>query len=112
MLNNRLSVYFRQTIVPEQHGFLRGHSVDTNLYSFLHDVVLIVHSREQLDVSFAMTKAFDKVDHRLHLVMLKIYGMFPRYGNLFKSYLSKPENLLRVSGSPSHPSLATSRPQS
>ncbi|MDD9361364.1 MAG: reverse transcriptase family protein, partial [Anaplasma sp.] len=100
---------FVRKIVPEQHGFLKGRSVETNLCSFLHDVVPIVHNREQADVVyFDMTKAFDKVDHRHLLAKLDMYGLCPKYCKLFESYLSKRENLVRVSSCLSNPFLATS----
>lgn len=68
--------------MPEPHRLLRGHSVETNLSSFPHEVVPIDQNCKQTDVYFNRTKAFDKVDHQLLLAKLNMYGVCVRHCNL------------------------------
>lgn len=90
---------FAKKLYLNSVDFFRCRSVETNLSSFLNDVVSIVYNSEQTDVYFEMTKAFDKVDHRLLLAKLNMYGLCPRLCNLFNSYLSRRANLVHVPGS-------------
>uniref|UniRef100_A0A0K8R608 Putative jockey ele1 orf2-h 1e-120-j 4 n=1 Tax=Ixodes ricinus TaxID=34613 RepID=A0A0K8R608_IXORI len=95
---------FCRKIIPEQHGFMKGRSTETNLCSFLHQIVPSVHSGGQADVVyFDMSKAFDKVNHRLPLSKLCSYGLSLKYCCLLDSYLSHRLNFVRVSGRLSAP---------
>ena len=55
-----------------------------------------------------MSKAFDKVNHRLLLSKLSSYGLSLKYCRLLDSYLSHRLNFVRVSGRLSAPFLSTS----
>lgn len=63
-----LSYYFRHKLSALQHGFSKGCSVEMNLCSFLQYSVPFVLTRSQADtIYFNMSKAFDRVNHKLRL---------------------------------------------
>lgn len=108
-LHERLYNYFRQKICPEQHGFMKGKSVETNLCTFLDYIVPFVHDHQQVDVIyFDMSKAFDRVNHDMLLHKLDDYGLCSTYCCWFRSYLSSRRNFVRVSGFMSEPFFSSS----
>lgn len=106
---SRLYNYFKRKIVPVQHGFLAGRSVETNLCTFLNYSMPIVQSRGQVDAVYLdMSKAFDRVNHELLLLKLNNYGLGPEYISWFRSYLHERQNRVRVSGYLSRPFISIS----
>ncbi|EYC33902.1 hypothetical protein Y032_0001g15 [Ancylostoma ceylanicum] len=64
----------RGLIPPEQHGFLAGSSTTTILADCLHDWHIALNRHRSVDVIyFDLSKAFDKVNHRM---LLKKTGAF------------------------------------
>lgn len=93
----------------QQHGFIKGRSVETNLCTFLHYAAPVVSNRGQVDsVYFDLTKAFDKVDHALLVHKLKQYGFAPKLCEWVYSYLSSRKNFVRVDTVLSNPFFPTS----
>lgn len=104
VLSEHISSFFKHKILPSQHGFVRGRSVESNLVSFLSFVSPIVCQRGQVDtIYFDMSKAFDLVDHSLLLEKLKSYGMSTTLCTLLHNYLSDRHNFVRILGHLSQP---------
>ena len=63
-------------ITPQQHGFMRGRSCQTNIMLCLEKWTEILDEGMSVDVAyFDYAKAFDKVSHRLLKQKLKSYGI-------------------------------------
>lgn len=63
-------------ISPQQHGFVRGRSCQTNMMLCLERWTQMLDDGKSVDVTyFDYSKAFDKVSHRLLIVKLKSYGI-------------------------------------
>ena len=84
---------YQQTLhkIPsQQHGFVKGRSIPTNLVELTHYVAQI-HDRglaSQVDVIYTdFQKAFDKVDHDILFSKLDTAGYSEALLELFKSYL-------------------------
>lgn len=77
-----------RNIPPQQHGFIRGRSTNTNLAIFTNDVLRGMDGGSQVDVIYTdFEKAFDRVDHiilRRKLQELGICGDLLRW---MESYL-------------------------
>lgn len=77
------------TIIPQQHGFVKGRSTTSNLLCFSEYVIKAVDKKIQVDTVYTdLEKAFDKVDHNLLIGKLQNLGI---EGNLLawlKSYLT------------------------
>ena len=63
-------------ITPQQHGFVRGRSCQTNIMLCLEEWTKMVDEGKGVDVAyFDYSKAFDKVSHRLLKTKLEAYGI-------------------------------------
>ena len=51
-------------ITDNQHGFRQGHSCETQLAIFVHDIQSTLHKGKEIDAVFLdFAKAFDTVPH-------------------------------------------------
>ena len=71
---NHLEEY--DILCPEQHGFRRRKSCETQLISTVHDLVTALNNAEQVDaILLVLSKAFDKVPHIRLCHKLSFYGI-------------------------------------
>lgn len=105
----RFSAHLSKLLTTQQHGFVRGRSVETNLCSFLTHVSPVVSNRGQVDcIYFDLSKAFDRVHHELLIRKLKGYGFCPALCKWMFSYLSTRQNYVHVHDILSIPFVSTS----
>ena len=80
----------------KQHGFIEGRSTITNLLEQTDFIAKQLQKRSQIDIFYAdMSKAFDKVDHKILINKLVSFGITGRLLNWFESYLqSRPVTII------------------
>ena len=75
-------------ITPQQHGFVKGRSCQTNILLCLERWTESLDSGRSVDIAyFDYSKAFDKVSHRLLLLKLKAHGIDGRLLAWLEAYL-------------------------
>ena len=86
-------------INPNQHGFRSGHSCLTQLLNHVDDVMNDLSSDVNADVMYLdFSKAFDKVDHRILLKKLHLYGIRGKAYEWISSFLSGRKQHVVVDG--------------
>jgi hypothetical protein len=86
-------------IIKEQHGFISGRSVSTNLVSFLNKVLLWMEEGYQVDTVYTdFSKAFDKVSHEILIKKLGNFGFGGTLLEWMKSYLIHRVQYVNVCG--------------
>ena len=89
-------------IMPQQHGFVRGRSCQTNILLCPEKWTELIDSGKSVDVAyFDYTKAFDKVSHRLLLVKLKANGIDGKLLAWLEAWLSDRKQRVVVGNSKS-----------
>lgn len=86
-------------IIPHQHGFLPRMSVSSNLLCYLNYISQHVHNSQVDSVYLDLTKAFDRVNHRILLDKLSSYGISGPFLSWFSSYLSDRHCMVRLGSS-------------
>ena len=82
IVTNQLFDVLRNHIIPNQHGFIRGRSVDTNLLTFTDEILEALDKGYQVDAVYTdFAKAFDKICHNTLLMKLWRLGI---HGDLFR----------------------------
>ena len=85
---------------PNQHGFRKGLSTETQLIQAVHDWADCLNRRGQTDVLFLdFSKAFDTVPHVRLLGKLRYYGITGKANNWISSLLSGRRQRVVVNGS-------------
>ena len=98
---NKLSIH--------QHGFFRGRSTTTNLVCITQFISEVLDRSGQVDVIYTdFAKAFDKVDHRVLLHKLQLFGFTDILVRFFSSYLKNRTCSVTYNGFTSMPFTATS----
>lgn len=94
---------------PNQHGFTKGRSTETQLLEVSQDWALARNRRVTLHVLyFDFSRAFDRVDHTLLLVKIASLGIGPRIIKWLNAYLSDRTFRVRVDDSLSSSGRCTS----
>ena len=78
----------KQHICSDQHGFMAGRSVTTNLLDFTSSCISELERKMQVDVIYTDLKAaFDRINHRLLLSKISRLGASPQFVTWLRSYL-------------------------
>ena len=76
-------------LCPEQHGFCRRRSCETQLISTIHDFATALNNAEQVDAILQdLSKAFDKVPHIRLCHKLSYYGIVEHTLEWIENFLS------------------------
>lgn len=87
--------YSKSYISVNQHGFMPGRSVTSNLLDFTSACISQIETKAQVDAVYTDLKAaFDVIDHRILLCKLSRIGISDRLLSWLESYLSN--RILRV----------------
>lgn len=101
-LLNKIFLYFSHLITDAQHGFVRGRSTVTQLFTVFHDINKYLDSGQQTDVIYLdFSKAFDSVPHKLLTLKLKTFGFSGNLLNWFSSYLFNRRQRVVIDGTAS-----------
>ena len=96
-------------ICSKQHGFRSGRSCLTQLLHHIDDVLEALSNNSDFDsIYLDYAKAFDKVDHKLLLRKLRLYGIHPKIIKWIESFLSDRKQSVVVDGCHSFLSLILS----
>ena len=90
ILRKRMVSYLEENglICSRQHGFRKGKSCLTQLLKHFDDIIDSLQSGNDFDAIYLdYAKAFDKVDHRLLLKKLRLYGFPEKLVQWIKSFL-------------------------
>ncbi|XP_063688434.1 uncharacterized protein LOC134821660 [Bolinopsis microptera] len=86
-------------ICSKQHGFRSGRSCLTQLLHHFDDVLDSLSNNSDFDsIYLDYAKAFDKVDHKLLLRKLQLYGIHPKIIKWIESFLSDRKQAVVVDG--------------
>ena len=84
-------------ISPQQHGFIKGRSCQTNVLLCLEKWTKMVDDGNSVDIAyFDYSKAFDKVSHRLLKLKLKAYGIRGKLMAWLEAWLANREQRVVV----------------
>ena len=79
----------KNILIDEQHGFIQGRSINTNLLIYENFIINTFESRLQVDSVYTdFSKAFDRVNHSLLLPKLKALGIDGKVLMWIQSFLS------------------------
>jgi hypothetical protein len=91
--------YITNFISPHQHGFLKKRSTVTNLACFSQYVSESINQSSQVDTIYTdFAKAFDRVDHRLIISKLDMFGISNTVLHLLQSYLFNRQQFVSYNG--------------
>lgn len=96
--------HFEPLLSVNQHGFVKGRSTLTNLFTFTDRIVHSLNFYNQVDVIFTdLSKAFDILDHDILIDKLQRMNLSQSYITLLKSYLIERKCMISYSGYYSEP---------
>nr|CAI5855778.1 unnamed protein product [Callosobruchus analis] len=82
--------HVQNSILPEQHGFVKKRSTVTNLFCTTQFISENIDFRAQLDIIYTdFSKAFDRIDHSILLNNISDFGVTGNLLLLIESYLSE-----------------------
>lgn len=100
----KISSELMHNITPEQHGFIKRRSIDTNLLLLQNDITETFNKNRQLDVIYTdLEKFFDKIQTQTLLGSMKIFGFSENMIKFFYTYLTNRENIVKYGNSISKP---------
>lgn len=86
-------------LCPEQHGFRKGHSCESQLINTIQDLTSTADTSNQTDmIIMDFEKAFDKVPHRWLLLKIHDYGIRGRLYEWIKTFLTERKQRVVVNG--------------
>ena len=93
-----------EILCPEQHGFRRGHSCETQLLEYVDEATREIEKGNQEDtIVLDFSRAFDKVSHTLLIHKLQRYGIRGRTNAWIKDFLTDRQQAVVVEGTRSDP---------
>lgn len=99
VINVSICDFFNKSVCVNQHGFMPGRSVSTNLINFTNYISAGLDSGTQTDAVFLdLAKAFDRVDHLTLLKKLHYYGFSDGLIHFFTSYLINRKQYVTFNG--------------
>ena len=109
ILYTRLLNFVSNKISDNQHGFIPGKSITTNLIQLSNQVTCSLETGSQVDAIYLdLAKAFDFVDHQMLLNKLNLFDFNESSINWFQSYLKDRTQSVRLNGYISEPFVVTS----
>ena len=94
---NRLSSFFNNKIISEQHGSINKKSTITNLLTFKEYISQAFNRGNQVHVLYTdVSKAFDSANHKLMIQKLKDYKVNSKIVNWLNSYLCNRKQLVKI----------------
>lgn len=97
ILTDKLITYLMDSIISQQHGFLKKRSTITNLVSFEQYILKGFYDGLQTDAVYTeFSKAFDKVNHERLLQKLKTLGVSDYSLTCFRSNLTNRTQTVRI----------------
>jgi hypothetical protein len=87
----RLSKYFlsKNIISNSQHGFIKGRSIETALFSYINNVTSALNEKNiVLGMFVDLSNAFENGDHSILLYKLQSYGIRGNAYNWLDNYLN------------------------
>ena len=102
MVVRKKMVYYLELndlICSKQHGFRSGRSCLTQLLHHFDDVLKALTQNSDFDsIYLDYAKAFDKVDHKLLVKKLTLYGIHPKIVKWVESFLTNRTQSVVVDG--------------
>lgn len=99
LLHNGIYPSLKNRISSDQHGFMKGRSTITNLVETTQDIAEALDTSSQLDIIYTdLSKAFDKLDHRLLIQALSHFGISDDLTDLFKSLVTGRQQYVEING--------------
>ena len=84
-------------LTPNQYGFRKNKSINLAVYNFLHKVMNnLDKGLPAVALYMDMSKAFDRVDHKILLKKLYAYGVRGNVYKLIESYLNNRQQFTEV----------------
>ncbi|XP_062714028.1 uncharacterized protein LOC134290835 [Aedes albopictus] len=109
IVSDRLMRASKAYISSDQHGFIPGRSVATNLLDLTTTCLTAMEERMQVDVIYTDLKAaFDKIDHKVLICKLSRLGISNRLLAWFSSYLTDRKLCVKHGAYVSAPFVASS----
>ena len=97
LIYNRLSSFFNNKIITEQHGSINKRSTITNLLTFKEYISQAFNRGNQVHVLYTdVSKAFDSVNHELIIQKLKNYKVNAKIVSWLNSYLCNRKQLVKI----------------
>lgn len=97
LIYNKLYLNLQPQLIHQQHGFLRGRSVETNLVEFVNYIQRSMNDGLQVDTIYTdFSKAFDKIHHRILLEKLAKFNLSNGLISWIASYISNRRQAVKV----------------
>lgn len=99
LIRDHLYPFLHSSVMPQQHGFVRGRSTVTNLMVYTNDLFRNMDDNEQTDSVYTdFSKAFDVVDHKILLDKIAFNGIRGNLWRWFKSYVTNRTQKVVING--------------
>ena len=100
-IRNHLDKY--KALFPDQHGFRKKLSCESQLLATTHDLLKKLDNKDQIDVAILdFSKAFDVVPHQRLLRKLRMYGLEGKCLSWISDFLKNRTQSVLVEGVRSH----------